>query len=106
MISLNENNFLKETKSGIVLLDFYATWCIPCRIMETNLRKLEERIINNKIRFYKIDIDEQKRLANEWKTIHLPTIILLKDGIEINRFEGCKAGSQTGKIINEWLSKT
>jgi len=103
MIFLNEQNFLQETKQGLVLLDFFANWCIPCRIMEKNLKHLEERIVDQKIRFYKIDIDKEKTLADSWKIIHLPSIVVLKDGIEIGRFEGCKSGGETGRTVMEWL---
>jgi len=106
MLPLNEENFLRETQQGIVLLDFYATWCMPCKIMARNLNKLEERIISNKIKFFKIDIDEQKKLADEWKAVHLPMIVVLKDGVEIGRFEGCKAESQTGRIVTEWINRS
>lgn len=72
--------------SGISAIKFGATWCGPCKLIEPNLKKLEEEFIN--IKFYSVDIDKTPQLAKEYQIRSLPTVILLKDGKEIQRING------------------
>ena len=105
MILLTECNFQNTIKHGLVLVDFYAKWCPPCKILLRNLSALEKKIVENKIRFAKVDI-EASDLDEVHNVDNIPTMILFKDGVEINRMEGCVASRGIKKFITNGLEKS
>ena len=82
-----ENIVLKSKEK--VLVDFYATWCGPCRM----LRPVLESIANDK-KIVSIDVDEAENLAREYGVMSIPCLILFQDGKEINRSVGLKSKSE------------
>jgi thioredoxin 1 len=78
VINLTSENFNEETKEGVVLLDFWATWCGPCRMIAPVLDQLSEEQSFAKI--CKINVEEASELAAKYQVRAVPTIILLKDG--------------------------
>lgn len=73
-------NFEEIIKSTIpVLIDFYATWCGPCKMMHPILDELHKNI-GEKARIIKIDVDNNKRLAAAWKIKSVPTLMIFKGG--------------------------
>lgn len=86
MKHLNEKNFANETKSGIVLLDLFATWCGPCRIQSAVL----EEVVKTRpdMNIAKVDVDENPNIARSFGVMSIPTLILLKDGKMVNKHVG------------------
>ena len=84
---ITDEVFDKKVKKGYVLLDFGARWCGPCRLIEPRLENLA-RQHRKTVAFYKIDIDDSPETADRFKVKIVPTIILLKDGVEIDRLVG------------------
>lgn len=87
MINLNELNFKEEIKSKkIAIVDFWAEWCGPCRalapIFEEASNELEE------VKFCKVNIDENRELANEYHIRSIPCMIIFKEGKEVDRIIG------------------
>ena len=72
-----------DYKKGKVVLDFYANWCGQCKMLMPLVEGLEDKLINYK--FYKIDVDKDSDIANEFNITNLPTFIVLEDGKEISR---------------------
>ena len=87
VISINQNNFKEEVQAqqGIMLLDFWATWCGPCSMIAPIVDQVAEE---ENIKVGKINIDEERNLAYQFEIEAIPTIILMKDGKEINRQVG------------------
>ncbi len=84
---LNDENFKEKTnKENLVLVDFFATWCGPCKIMGPILENSREEL--DGVDFYKIDVDENEETAKEFGVMSIPTIVLLKNGNEIARHVG------------------
>lgn len=96
---ITDEVFDKKVKKGFVLLDFGARWCGPCRLIEPRLENLA-RQHRKTVAFYKIDIDDSPVTADRFKVKIVPTIILLKDGVEIDRLVG---GLLSEKEITDWI---
>ena len=87
VITLNETNFQNELKGRVVLVDFWATWCPPCRIMGPVIEQVaaESGSIGS---VGKVDVDENQSLAMRYQVQNIPTTIIFKDGKEVARFVG------------------
>lgn len=89
VITLNKNNFDEEvTKSDkTVLIDFWASWCGPCRMMSPVIDEIAEEM-GDSIKVGKINIDEERDLAIQYDVMSIPTFIVFKNGKEVNRSVG------------------
>jgi len=86
---LTDQNFTNKTKSGMVLVDFFADWCMPCKLMVPVLNELAEEV-DGKVTIGKLNVDEAKKTAASFKVRSIPTMILFKNGKEVHRFVGVK----------------
>lgn len=86
---LTDQNFSAKTKTGNVLVDFWASWCMPCKLMVPVLNELAEET-NGKVTIAKLNVDEAKTTASKFSVRSIPTLILFKNGKEIHRFVGVK----------------
>ena len=89
IIHLNEKNFNQTTKNGISLIDFWADWCMPCKMMTPVLNELAD-MTSEKVKICKVNIDVESRLASKFSVRSIPTLILVKNGKEIERYVGIK----------------
>ena len=82
-------DFEKEVinHKGYALVDFWATWCPPCRMMAPVLESAEQQL-GDKINFVKVDVDEQQQLAAEFDIMSIPTLVVFKDGKPVKRMSG------------------
>ena len=89
IIVLTDKNFQQLTKNKVILVDFWAAWCAPCKMMAPVLNDVAEDLKGN---FFlgKLNVEEQQNLAHKYKVRSIPTFILFKNGTEINRFVGMK----------------
>ena len=95
-IKLNKDNYEKEIKDkGIVIVDFYATWCGPCMMLAPILEEL-----SSKYKVCKINVDEEQELARENAIMSIPTVYIYKDGELLNTFIGYKTKEDIESIIN------
>ena len=90
VLTLTEQNFHQQTKNKVVLIDFWASWCAPCRMMAPVLNDVATELRGNS-HVGKVDIQQYQSLANKFKVRNIPTMILLKNGNEVNRFVGIKS---------------
>ena len=90
VLTLTDKNFQQQTKGKLVLVDFWATWCAPCRMMAPVLNDVATELKGNS-HVGKVDIQQYQSLANKFKVRNIPTLILFKNGTEINRFVGIKS---------------
>lgn len=90
VLTLTEQNFQQQTKGKVVLVDFWATWCAPCRMMAPVLNDVATELKGNS-HVGKVDIQQYQSLASKFKVRSIPTLILFKNGTEINRFVGIKS---------------
>lgn len=74
---------------AVELLDFYADWCGPCKVMEPVLVELEKELAG-KVEIKKIDVDKEGETASQYGVMSIPTYLILKDGQEVDRFIGAQ----------------
>lgn len=98
--SINESEFNTEIKSGYVLVDFWATWCPPCKMLAPVLDELSKDFVGE-IRFVKIDIDKNRSVAGQYQIQSIPTLILFKDGKAVNKWVGLQEKSAFKKVLQE-----
>ena len=89
ILTLTDKNFQHQTKNRTVLVDFWAGWCVPCRMMAPVLNNLAEELNANAF-VGKIDVEQYQGLAQKFKIRNIPTMVLFKDGKEVERFVGIK----------------
>jgi len=90
VLTLTDKNFQQQTKNKVVLVDFWATWCAPCRMMAPVLNDVASELTGNSL-VGKINIEQHQTLAQKFNVRSIPTLILFKNGTEINRFVGIKS---------------
>lgn len=89
IVTLTSANFQNQLKSGVSLVDFWADWCMPCRMMSPILNDVAEEA-KGKAKICKLDIQQYQDIAGKMGVRSIPTLILFKNGKEVNRFVGVK----------------
>ena len=79
VIHATEDSFKKEIESGLTLVDFYADWCGPCKMIAPVLEELATEV-SEAAKIVKVNVDELSSIAAEYKVMSIPTLILFKDG--------------------------
>lgn len=98
IVNLNNENFNDEIKSGLVLVDFYALWCGPCKMMHPVIEEIANNHSNLKI--IKVDVDKHEDLARNYSVMSIPTIILFKNGNIVEK----NIGFTSGDTLDSWIN--
>lgn len=91
------NDLDSEISEGLVLVDFYATWCGPCKMMHPVIDSVVKE--NSNLKVLKVDVDQNEELARIYGVMSIPTLILFKDGNMVEK----KLGFTPKEIINNWI---
>ena len=86
ILELNDSNFAAETQAGVVLVDFWAPWCGPCRMQGPILEQIVGKVAGAKIA--KLNVDEAGSTAAQFGVQSIPTLLVLKDGKTVKQFVG------------------
>ena len=99
IIELNEKNFDKFIKEGNCIVDYYAFWCGPCKIMEPEFKKAAKEIKN--VKFGKVNVDNNYEVAGRFMVVSIPTTIFFKKGEQVHRFSGAVSFEEIKKKVND-----
>lgn len=87
VMTLDDSNFKTQTEKGVVLVDFWATWCGPCRMQAPIVDKVAEQFAG-KVKVGKLDVDNAPKTAQLFQVESIPTLIIFKDGKSVQQFVG------------------
>ena len=97
--ALTDATFAEETKEGLVLVDFWAVWCGPCRMQAPILEQLAEELDEDELKIFKMDVDENPSTAREFGIMSIPTLLFRKDGKVVKQVAGVHTKDQIKAII-------
>lgn len=86
---INSDEFKEAIKEGKVVVDLFATWCGPCKMLSPILDEISEEITTTK--FYKIDVDDNEDIARKYNVMSIPTVLVFENGELINTIVGLKS---------------
>ncbi|MFC3885658.1 thioredoxin [Bacillus songklensis] len=95
---LSKNNFYQQIQEGVVLVDFWAPWCGPCKMQLPIVEELAEEL-KGKAKMAKVNVDEEKELTTEFTIASVPTLILFKNGKVVDRVSGLQTKSSLHEKI-------
>ena len=99
---INESDFESDVKEGIVVVDFFASWCGPCRMMGAVLEEVDKEL-NGKAKIIKVDVDQSQNLARQFGVMSIPTIVVFKDGKQVHKQIGFVPKERLVALISNYL---
>ncbi|GEL76806.1 thioredoxin [Tenuibacillus multivorans] len=87
IVSATDQTFNEEVSDGLVLVDFWATWCGPCKMIAPVLEELDSEM-SDQVKIVKLDVDENQETAQKFGVMSIPTLILFKDGEKVDQAMG------------------
>lgn len=105
MIQLNKDNFEKEVLKNDkpVLVDFWAEWCGPCKIMLPVIEELVKEYEGKPVKIGKLNVDENQKMASKYSVMSIPAFILFKEGKIISQSAGAQSKEKLKELINQSL---
>ena len=103
-MEINQNNFEKEVLKSDkpVLIDFWAPWCMPCKIIAPAVDELAEEM-KGTVKVGKTNVDDNPELANALSVLNIPTLVLFKNGVEASRIVGVNSKDAIASRIKEFV---
>lgn len=101
VVTITKENFESEVKNETkpVLIDFWASWCMPCKMMSPVVDKLAEENINAKV--CKVNVDEQPELAEQFQVMSIPTLLFFKEGEVAKKMVGVQDENDLRSVLQE-----
>ncbi len=99
---LTNGEFETFVSQGFTFLDFFAEWCMPCTMMSPIVDDLSQEF-KDKVKFGKINVDENTKIAQKFEVSSIPTFLFLKDSKVLERFSGAMSQDEIGEILKKHL---
>jgi len=99
---LTNGEFEEFIKDDLVLVDFFAEWCMPCLMMAPVMEELSEKF-KGKVKFGKVNIDDNRELAQKFNVMSIPNFVLFKDGEPAQQFVGALPAEDFEEKLNRFL---
>lgn len=99
---IGKDEFELEVKEGVVVVDFFAQWCGPCKMVGPVLEELSEEM-QGKVKFVKVDVDQNGELATAYSITNIPAMVILKDGKKQEMIVGFKPKQMIKESLEQYL---
>ena len=101
-VVLNEDNFDNTVANGLVLVDFWATWCGPCKMLAPTIDAIATEY-KDRVVVGKVDVDECEAIARRFGIMSIPTLFLFKDGEVVEKLVGYRLKIELEQLLNKYL---
>ena len=101
-VVLNENNFDNTVANGLVLVDFWATWCGPCKMLAPTIDAIATEY-KDRVVVGKVDVDENEAIARRFGIMSIPTLFLFKDGEVVEKLVVYRLKTELEQLLNKYL---
>lgn len=98
---LTDANFANETKKGVILVDFWAPWCGPCRMLGPIVDELADEM-KSTLRVGKLNVDENSATSEKYEVSSIPTLLLFKNG----KLAANRTGAASKETLKEWINSS
>ena len=95
---VKDTNYKELIKEGKVVIDCFANWCGPCKMLSPIIDSLSEELTD--VKFYKIDVDEAENITTDYEIMSIPTILIFEDGKQKEKVVGFRSKEELKEIIN------
>lgn len=102
IVNVTDQTFQTETSTGLVLADFWAAWCGPCKMIAPVLEELDTEL-GDKVKIVKLDVDENQETAAQFGVMSIPTLLLFKDGEVVDKVVGFQPKEALAERLNSHL---
>ncbi|GAA5416282.1 thioredoxin [Paraliobacillus ryukyuensis] len=100
IVKATDQTFTNETSEGLVLADFWATWCGPCKMIAPVLEEINGEM-SDKVKIVKLDVDDNQETAGKFGVMSIPTLLLFKDGEVVDQVVGYQPKEALVELINK-----
>ncbi|MDQ0298628.1 thioredoxin 1 [Salibacterium salarium] len=100
IVNVSDQSFAEETSEGVVLADFWATWCGPCKMIAPVLEEIDSEM-GDQVKIAKLDVDENQETAGKYGVMSIPTLLMFKDGEVVETIVGFQPKEQLVELINK-----
>jgi len=90
---LTNGEFEEFTKKGLVFIDFFAEWCMPCLMMAPIIEELNEKL-GKRVKFGKVNVGDNEALAKKFNVTSIPNFVIFKDGKQVDQFGSAMSGEE------------
>ncbi|MFE1243677.1 MULTISPECIES: thioredoxin [Fictibacillus] len=99
IVNASDQTFNTETNEGLVLADFWAPWCGPCKMIAPVLEELDQEL--EEVKVVKLDVDENQETAGKYGVMSIPTLLVFKDGQVVDQVVGFQPKEALVELLNK-----